>query len=90
MSRRINSRMNGVSAYRPGGDFYIASTSDFLAAAIAELPEDERTVITMYYFDQLPMCEVAARLEIPLKTAINRRERAISRIRPVLRAHVAS
>jgi RNA polymerase sigma factor (sigma-70 family) len=87
--RGINSR-NNPSAYRPGGDFYIVSTSDFLDAAIAGLPENERVVMTMYYYDEMSMSDVAAQLGIPVKTANKRRERAVSRIRPGLRAHLES
>jgi DNA-directed RNA polymerase specialized sigma24 family protein len=46
------------------------------------LPEDERIVVTLYYYDEIPIGQVAGQLGIPVKTAIKRLERARSRLRP--------
>lgn len=55
-----------------------------LQAAVASMPDDERTVITMAYGDGLSQTEIAERLGWPLGTVKTRTRRALARLREVL------
>lgn len=55
-----------------------------LAAALAELPEEFRLVVLMFYFEDLPYQEIAAELEIPIGTVMSRLSRAKGHLRKKL------
>lgn len=55
-----------------------------LQAAVAAMPDDERTVITLAYGDGLSQSEIAERLGWPLGTVKTRTRRALARLREVL------
>jgi RNA polymerase sigma-70 factor (ECF subfamily) len=55
-----------------------------LAAALAELPEEFRLVVLMFYFEELPYQEIAAELEIPIGTVMSRLSRAKGHLRKKL------
>ena len=55
-----------------------------LQAAIAVMPDDERTVIVLAYGEDLTQSEIAERLGCPLGTVKTRTRRALSRLRDVL------
>jgi RNA polymerase sigma-70 factor (ECF subfamily) len=57
-----------------------------LAAALAELPEDFRLVLLMFYFEELPYHEIAQQLEIPIGTVMSRLSRAKGHLRKRLAA----
>jgi RNA polymerase sigma-70 factor (ECF subfamily) len=69
-----------------------AATSDldalhdawWLAAAIADLPEDEAEVLRLRFADGLTQREIAQRLGIPLGTVKTRMVRALERVRPAV------
>lgn len=52
--------------------------------ALAEMPEMEREVITLAYYEELSQSEIAARLEWPLGTVKTRTRRALGRLRESL------
>ena len=52
-----------------------------LAAALAELPEEFRLVLVMFYFEELSYQEIAKELEIPAGTVMSRLSRAKSHLR---------
>ena len=52
--------------------------------ALADIPEQERQVLTMAYYDQLSQSEIAARLAWPLGTVKTRTRRALARLRESL------
>jgi RNA polymerase sigma-70 factor, ECF subfamily len=54
---------------------------DQLAAALAELPEEFRVVVVMYYFEELSYQEIAEELEIPVGTVMSRLSRGKSHLR---------
>jgi RNA polymerase sigma-70 factor (ECF subfamily) len=54
-----------------------------LQAALADLPEDERTVIVLAYAEDLTQSEIAERLDWPLGTVKTRTRRALARLRGV-------
>jgi RNA polymerase sigma-70 factor (ECF subfamily) len=55
-----------------------------LQRAVAEMPDEERVVITMAYGDELSQTEIAERLGWPLGTVKTRTRRALGRLRQVL------
>ena len=57
-----------------------------VGAAIAGMPDQERTVILLAYREGLTQSEIAERLEWPLGTVKTRTRRALARLRAVLEA----
>ena len=55
-----------------------------LVAALAELPDEFRLVVLMFYFEDLPYQEIAAELEIPVGTVMSRLSRAKGHLRKKL------
>ena len=63
-----------------------AESTAAVGAAIAGMPEDERTVILLAYREGLTQAEIAERLAWPLGTVKTRTRRALARLRAVLEA----
>ena len=63
-----------------------AGVQQAISAALADMPEDERTVILLAYQDELSQSEIAARLGWPLGTVKTRTRRALQRLRSGLGA----
>lgn len=57
--------------------------------ALARLPEHERTVLRMAYFEELTQREISARLELPLGTVKARAARGTRRLAGLLRDSAA-
>ena len=55
-----------------------------VAQALAGIPEQERQVLTLAYYDQLSQSEIATRLAWPLGTVKTRTRRALARLRETL------
>jgi RNA polymerase sigma factor (sigma-70 family) len=55
-------------------------------AAVAQLPEHERVVVEMSYFDDLSQREIAERLDVPLGTVKARASRGTRRLGEIFRA----
>ena len=55
-------------------------------AAIAQLPDHERTVVEMTYFEDLSQREIAERLDVPLGTVKARASRGTRRLGEIIRA----
>ena len=53
-------------------------------AALRTLPEDQRDVVRLAYFEGLTHSEIAGRLEIPLGTVKTRLRLAFDKLRPGL------
>jgi RNA polymerase sigma-70 factor (ECF subfamily) len=59
---------------------------DVLRAAMADLPEEQRALVRLAFFDSLSHSEIAARTGLPLGTVKSRIRLAFSRLRRVLEA----
>ena len=55
--------------------------SETLQQAINELPDEFKTVVLMFYFEECSYREIAARLELPTGTVMSRLARAKARLR---------
>jgi RNA polymerase sigma-70 factor, ECF subfamily len=55
-----------------------------LASALAQLPDDFRVVLLMFYFEELSYQEIAAQLDLPLGTVMSRLSRAKGHLRAKL------
>lgn len=70
----------------PEGAAEAASVRASIAAAVASMPEMERTVIVLAYREGLTQQEIAERLGWPLGTVKTRTRRALARLRELLEA----
>jgi RNA polymerase sigma-70 factor (ECF subfamily) len=52
-----------------------------LAAGLAELPDEFRLVLLMFYFENLPYQEIAEQLDVPIGTVMSRLSRAKGHLR---------
>ncbi len=66
--------------------FYREELKRIIARAIEELPEEERLVVSLYYFEELTFREVAAVLEIKEAQAWRLHAKALMRLRAKLHA----
>lgn len=58
-----------------------AESSEQVAAALAELPDDQREVLVLAYFQGLSHSEISERLQLPLGTVKGRVRLALDRLR---------
>jgi RNA polymerase sigma-70 factor, ECF subfamily len=74
------------AADEPGSDELLARAQEQsrVAAALKDIPEEQKTVLTLSYIDDLPQSEIAERLAIPLGTVKSRMRLAYKRLRKVL------
>jgi len=61
--------------------------SEELQAALNELPEEFRTTLILFYFDEFSYKEIADQLEVPIGTVMSRLARGKSHIRRRLGRH---
>jgi len=80
----------GGSTIGPGPEQRVAQreTREALRAALATMPEAERTVIVLAYQEELTQTEIAARLGWPIGTVKTRTRRALARLRSSLGSDV--
>jgi RNA polymerase sigma-70 factor (ECF subfamily) len=79
-------RVLGGAELAPGPEAALqaAEVRDVLRRALADMPEQERTVIVLAYQDDLSQAEIAGRLGWPLGTVKTRTRRALHRLREML------
>ncbi len=56
----------------------------FVARALAQIPEEQRSLLLLSYVEDLPQSEIAKRLQIPLGTVKSRMRLAYRRMRKLL------
>ena len=56
----------------------------FVARALAQIPEEQRSLLLLSYVEDLPQSEIALRLQIPLGTVKSRMRLAYRRMRKLL------
>jgi RNA polymerase sigma-70 factor, ECF subfamily len=69
----------------PDGSAHVADR-DWILEALADLPFDQRVVIALHYYLDLPVAEVANLLDIPYGTAASRLHRGLEAMRGSLHA----
>lgn len=74
----------GMPARSPELAYALQELRTALQAALAAMPEAERTVITLAYGEDLTQTEIAERLGWPLGTVKTRTRRALAHLREVL------
>ena len=79
--RAATEHPSGDAASSPEAAFLSTEQRDGLLAAVNELPEDQRIVISLRYFLDLSEQEVAAALDLPSGTVKSRTSRALDRLR---------
>ena len=72
---------SGGAAPSPEASMLSAAQREQLLAAVDELPEDQRMVISLRYFLELSEQEVAETLGVPQGTVKSRTSRALDRLR---------
>lgn len=65
-------------------DAYRSEQKEIVAAALAQLPEEQRQALLLAYFDGLTQTEIAARLNTPLGTVKTRMRAGMIKLRAVL------
>ena len=80
-TRAATEHASGDAAPSPEVALLSAEQREALLAAVNELPEDQRTVITLRYFLGLSEQEVAETLALPTGTVKSRTSRALERLR---------
>ena len=68
------------------GQIDAQTREDVLRTAMADLPEEQRVLVRLAFFDSLSHSEIAARTGLPLGTVKSRIRLAFSRLRRVLEA----
>ncbi len=68
----------------PDAALAASETRIMLGAALADMPDEERTVIVLAYREELSQSEIADRLGWPIGTVKTRTRRALRRLRSVL------
>ncbi len=97
--RQLNSRERLVSSETevlafsvldPAQDAFRSEQRDIVAAALAELSEEQRHALTLAYFEGLTQSEIAARLSSPLGTVKTRMRSGMIKLRDLLSRRTAS
>jgi RNA polymerase sigma-70 factor, ECF subfamily len=57
---------------------------DWVQSALEQLPEEFRTVVLMYYFEELSYAQIAQQLEIPIGTVMSRLSRGKNHLKRCL------
>jgi RNA polymerase sigma-70 factor (ECF subfamily) len=85
-ARRQLTDISGEVAIASGDQFGQTHDRDLLANAIAGLSPDHRVVVALRYYRDLPVEEIASRLDIPAGTVQSRLNYALKRLHAALDA----
>ena len=64
--------LRGDEGYIPDASMDTAETRRLIMEIVDELPEDQRLCVMMHYYDELPLAEIAAALDVPMGTVKKR------------------
>ena len=76
--------ISGEILIATGDDFARAQERDVIDAALAELSPDHRIVVALRYFRDLPIEDIAARLDIPAGTVQSRLHYALRQLHGII------
>jgi len=85
-SEELGSLVSDPHSVDPVGTVAWDETKELLVVAIGELPEQERTVITLYYGEELLLREIAEVLEVTESRVSQIHTRALFRLNRAMRA----
>jgi RNA polymerase sigma factor for flagellar operon FliA len=74
----------GASGTEVDDAITLGQEADHLREALLELPEQERTVLSLYYFEELKLTEIARILDVSESRISQIRSKAIQRLRKML------
>jgi RNA polymerase sigma factor (sigma-70 family) len=77
--------VRGLSGGDPSGEAELAVQRAAVRAAVAELPEEQKQVLALAYFQGQTQAEIAAALGLPLGTVKTRVRLAMDKLRAALR-----
>ena len=83
LERAARSRTTDISeevSLSSGDPFRQAQDRDVLGGALAALPPDQLVVVVLRYYRDLPLADIAARLDIPAATVRTRLHYALKRL----------
>lgn len=78
---------NGSKEDKPEGYMEITEMREILVDSISKLPEKEKTVITLYYFEELTLKEISAIMKVSESRISQLHTKAILRLRGKLARH---
>ena len=88
--RRMQQRLPLASRENPSNperECYTAELAEAVARAIGQLPDGQREVLLLAHYEQMPLAEIAAVLEIELGAVKSRLQRARAAMRTALAAY---
>jgi len=74
------------SPHSPERQFQASEILDAVARAVMQLPENQREVLLLAHYEQMPLAEIAAVLDIELGAVKSRLQRAHAQLRETLAA----
>jgi RNA polymerase sigma factor for flagellar operon FliA len=80
-SRRCGERLAGSTGEEVDEALTLEQESGHLRDALLELPEQERTVLSLYYFEELKLNDIARILEVSESRVSQIRSKALQRLR---------
>lgn len=92
LKRRRNSSITDpapdpIDDRSPESDLLASEAQDAIVQAIGRLPDTQREALILAHYEQLPLAEIAAILEIEVGAVKSRLERARARLRESLAAY---
>ena len=71
----------GLDSGKPGVDLEIREVKDIIANSIDKLPEKEKIVVTLYYYEELTLKEISKILEVSESRVSQLHTKAIMRMK---------
>jgi len=78
--------IDGISTHSPERQFQTGEISNAVARAVMQLPDNQREVLLLAHYEQMPLAEIADVLDIELGAVKSRLQRARAQLRETLAA----